>query len=238
MSDLIRLENVSYHYNSKKILHDINLSVSIGDVIFITGRSGNGKSTLLELVAGLLTPSQGLIFWQEKPLLSYSDQEMTILRRRMGYVFQSHALISNLTIFENVALPLRYHLNLSDSQLSSKVLEHLDMFQIRPFSSYLPESLSQGQRQWTALARALIMNPDILILDEPTSDLDTRDFNTFISLLKMWQKSKPLTIVMTSNNSYVIKTMGGSLILLEQGNLLNLEIRDGDNTHELENSMD
>ena len=122
MCSKLELKNVSFKYGNVPVLHEVNLQVMPGEVVVVGGRSGQGKSTLLEICAGLLKPLSGNVLWDDLDISSFSKYNMYHRRKSIGYVFQVHALISNHTVFDNVALPLRCNSDLSDSQIRKRVI--------------------------------------------------------------------------------------------------------------------
>jgi phospholipid/cholesterol/gamma-HCH transport system ATP-binding protein len=154
-------------------LRDVNLRVESGSVTVIIGGSGAGKSTLLRLLIGLDRPTTGSIIFDGQDIAGLNETAMNKLRRGMGMVFQYSALLDSLTVFENVAFPLREHRReLSEKEIRARVLEKLLALDLRGIEQKLPSELSGGMRKRTALARALMLEPKALFYDEPTSGLD------------------------------------------------------------------
>lgn len=199
MPSNIQLRNVSYSFDNSGLLGDVNFTVSGGEVVIVMGRSGSGKSTLLEISAGLKEPLSGEVLWDGRNIRDVSTSELTAERRKIGFVFQHHALISNLTVFDNIALPLRYHSSMPDKTLQVMVNQHLDKFEIGDLHNKLPETLSVGQARLVSIARALIMRPEFLFLDEPVSGLDPVIARKIIAILFKLSKQSDLTILMVSH---------------------------------------
>ena len=128
MPSQIQLDNISYSFDTIELLSNVNLTVPSGQVVILMGRSGSGKSTLLEVGAGLIEPSSGSVLWDGRDIHDFSRSEIDAERRKIGFVFQQHALISNMTVFDNIALPLRYHSTMPDKALRVMVQQHLDKF--------------------------------------------------------------------------------------------------------------
>jgi phospholipid/cholesterol/gamma-HCH transport system ATP-binding protein len=220
MPGKLRLENLSYAIAGQELLKSVSLEVTEGNGIIIVGKSGSGKSTLLELCAGLLTPGAGRVFWDDLDIATIFYEDMVILRRKTGFVFQLHALISNMSIFENIALPLRYHDHIPEKELRDRVFAQLSMCGIQDIAYRLPEQLSIGQTRLAAIARALINNPGLLFMDEPESGLDpqTRDF--IISMILTIKTQHNTTIIMLSHHLETIKQIGLKVVTLEEGRLI------------------
>jgi ABC-type methionine transport system ATPase subunit len=199
------------------------------------GTSGSGKSTLLEICAGLHMPSTGRVVWDGKDIRELSQAALVAERRKMGFVFQQHGLISNLTVFENIALPLRYHTSLQDQALHAMIEQHCKKFGIEDFRDRLPETLSVGQARLVAIARALIMRPECLFLDEPINGLDPVIADTIITILLKLSNQRNLTFFVVSHTISFIEQLQGPVLFLDKGTLVpyeNLEqFRNAENTH-------
>jgi phospholipid/cholesterol/gamma-HCH transport system ATP-binding protein len=195
MSARLRLEKVSYGWGGRPLLTAIDLALAEGELLLITGASGSGKSTLLEICAGLLEPPEGHVRWRGQTVAQLEAAEIEEQRTHMGVMFQRHALISNYTIFENIALPLRYHLRLSDAQVHARVSAQLAAFELEGVARHLPEQVSLGQARLASFGRALIMQPDLLLLDEPTIGLDEAWGGKLLESVATLQRSAKLSAV-------------------------------------------
>ncbi|MFP4012886.1 MAG: ABC transporter ATP-binding protein [Chitinispirillaceae bacterium] len=199
MCSRLELKEVSFRYGNYSVLEDVNLTAEPGEVIIFGGRSGQGKSTLLELCAGLLSPAKGSVLWDGKDIASFSKYDLYDKRREIGYVFQVHALISNHTVFENIALPLRCSSDLSDAEIRKCVEKQMEELGISGIDKAFPEVLSAAQLKTAAIARALIKNPKLLLLDEPLSGVDPFTAQSIIDVLHDKWKKERMTIVMISH---------------------------------------
>lgn len=170
----IRLENVhkSFRDGKDRILRGLNLEVARGELTYILGPSGVGKSVTLKHILGLIKPDQGKIFVGDTDITGLSDQELVKHRMNFGMLFQNSALFDDLTIFENVAFPLREHTLLSDSEIKKKVTDALESLGMPTAHDKYPSEISGGMKKRVALARAIIREPKILLYDEPTTGLD------------------------------------------------------------------
>ena len=145
----------------------------------LLGYNGSGKTLLLKIAAGLLIPSEGQVFFQEKSLYETIRYHKLKMMERTGFLFQNAALISNLTVFENVALVLRYHTRMKESEIHEKVDFFLEKFRLFAKSNSMPSDLSAGEKKLVGFARAVVNDPDILILDEPTAFIDKKPNGCF-----------------------------------------------------------
>ncbi|MBN2382522.1 ATP-binding cassette domain-containing protein [bacterium] len=214
---MIQLEHVAFSRGPKQVLRDINLSVQQGETLIITGRSGSGLTSVLEICAGLVEPDHGRVLWHGKPIRDFSKTELIQARTRMGYLFQNPALVSNLTVFDNVALPLRYHLKLNAAQTSERARHYLSLTGLIEQMDRLPEQLSGGQKRMTELARALVMKPTLLLMDEPGNALHPIELQRFIAIIEQVRQQYALTILATSTIIPIMKHLATRIALLETG---------------------
>ncbi|MBD3391171.1 MAG: ATP-binding cassette domain-containing protein, partial [Chitinivibrionales bacterium] len=190
-----------------------------GEMVAVTGHSGNGLSTLLELCAGLAEPLAGRVLWQGEDLWRTSPARRSMLRRRVGHVFQRHALISNLTAFENIALPLRYHTEMTNWEIAERVEEQLRAAGIPHVRDRRPEQLSTDQARWVAIARALVVEPELLFLDEPSAGVDPVTAHTIVRKIHDIRRAGGATIVMASRRVRVVREMQCRIVVLENRSL-------------------
>lgn len=202
---IIKLEGVAKIYRTKEIettaLENVNLTIEKGEFVSIMGPSGCGKSTLLNIIGLLDTPTEGTVELLGKPTARLGDKAMSAFRNHnIGFVFQSFHLIPTLNVADNVALPLIYRSDVSASERHEKVRQVLERLQISHRRNHLPNQLSGGQCQRVAIARAIVGNPEIILADEPTGNLDSKMGGEVMSLLHELNKQDNRTIVMVTHN--------------------------------------
>ena len=175
MSDkqaIIRLERVDKSFGPQQVLDDVSVDVATGKTTVFVGPSGVGKTVLIKLMVGLLQPDSGRVLFDGVDITGMSQRALYALRRRMGMLFQDAALFDSMSVFENVAFPLRHHRRMSEEQMRDLVAERLADVGLKGAGTKFPDELSGGMRKRVGLARALILDPDVIFFDEPTSGLD------------------------------------------------------------------
>lgn len=198
---IIELQNVSAGFDATVILHDVCLCVRRGEILSLIGGSGSGKTTLLRLMLGLETPVHGAVSVFGRRLDRAGGHELTELRDRCGVVFQAGALFSALSVYDNVALPLRELKALPETVIQRVVLRKLALVEIdRASANKLPAQLSGGMIKRVALARALALDPQLLFLDEPTAGLDPQRAQDFVMLIDSLRREMALTVVMATHD--------------------------------------
>ena len=201
----IEFKQVSFIYKDDiYALKDVSFTVSKGEFVTVVGESGSGKSTLLNLLGGLDTPTSGKIFVDGKEICSMKEEKQTIFRRRnIGFIFQSYNLIPELTVEQNIIFPLLLDYKKPDTIYLDEVLTILGL---KDRKSHLPNQLSGGQQQRVAIGRALITKPSIILADEPTGNLDSKNSSDVISLLKVTAEKYNQTIIMITHNTNIAST--------------------------------
>lgn len=213
----IELKKVCFMSDKFPLLREISFIVRKGEVLVISGRSGHGKSTILELCAGLKNPTSGNVLWDGHDLAEFSRKQLLKERQSIGYMFQVHALISNYSVFENIALPLRARSEFSEKQINRRVRNMMDELNLFSIDSLFPEALSIGQLKTVALARALINDPNVLLLDEPLSGVDPSTAQGMMNVLYEKNRSRPMCVIMVSHNTNVWDGFSPVKRVLESG---------------------
>ena len=189
MEIALEVRNVFFRLDPRVIFQDLNLRLSKGEALFIVGGSGSGKSLLVRVCAGLIFPEQGSVTLDGIDLKGAPKGEIQDLRARIGFVFQDSALISNMAIYDNIALPLRYHKKWTEEQVRARVEEKMELFGVdRSFDWSIPALLSLEMRKRAALARALVLEPEFLLLDQPTDGLETEIAQSLGRIIRDYQR--------------------------------------------------
>jgi ABC-type transporter Mla maintaining outer membrane lipid asymmetry ATPase subunit MlaF len=222
MLDRIDCEKVSFRVDAAPpVLREVTLTVRRGEIVIISGRSGSGKSLLLELCAGLVVPTSGRVLWDGKEIAALSKAELFRARQSMGYMFQVHALISNFTVIDNLALPLRNRDGFDGGAIMKRVRAEMENLMLSPGIDYrFPEALSSYERRAAALARALINDPAMLILDEPLAGLEPAAAEKFCGVIERRWQERAMAVVMVSHDFPVLRHFPARRMVIEEGTLL------------------
>ena len=224
LAPAIQLRSVSRHYvmgeSVIRAVHDVSLSVPSGEFLALLGSSGSGKSTLLNLIAGLDRPSSGAVIAHGQDLSQMSALELARYRRQtVGMVFQSFNLLPRMTLEENVELPLRLA-EVDRSERAARVRDALERVRLEKRIGHRPSELSGGEQQRTAVARALVNRPRILLADEPTGNLDSATGESILTLLREIQKNPGMTIVMVTHERTLAERFADRLAVMGDGKLI------------------
>lgn len=209
----VRLDTLSKHYGKTVAVEDVSLTVHAGEILALLGPSGCGKTTCLRMVAGLVTPTSGDILVGGRSIL-----ETAVHRRNIGLLFQNYALFPHMTVAENVAFGLKMR-GQSRSEYSDRVNKALDMVQLKSYSDRLPAQLSGGQQQRVSLARALVIEPDMLLLDEPLGALDKSLRESMQLEIRQLQQRLGLTTIMVTHDQDEALTMADQIAVMQGGKL-------------------
>lgn len=212
---MILFESVTKKFGSTPALDEISLEIKQGEFVFIVGPSGAGKSTLLRILTRETIPSSGKVYVDKIDAAKIKDRDIPQLRRKIGVVFQDFKLLDDRTVFENVALAMEVR-NKNDEEIAKSVEHILKLVEIYDKRNLFPRQLSGGEAQRTAIARAVVGKPDILLADEPTGDLDPKTAWGVIQLLNEIN-SWGTTIVMATHNQEIVNTLKRRVIALKKG---------------------
>jgi phospholipid/cholesterol/gamma-HCH transport system ATP-binding protein len=197
--DIIEVSGFQKSFGKKLVHKDVSFTVKQGECLGLIGGSGAGKSVILRSLIGLEKPDSGKIIVEGEDITNYTEEELIPVRKRVAYVFQGGALFDSMTVFENLAYPLREHTKLSDPEIAKKIKDLLEEFGLGGNEQVFPSQLSGGMQKRVGLARAIIMGPDVVLYDEPTAGLDP--FNTKkIQDMILRLKSKGVTSILVTHD--------------------------------------
>ena len=219
---ILKVENLSKIYgkgDAKAIaLNDISFEVEEGEFLAVIGPSGSGKSTLLHTIAGLEKPTSGKVYFYDKNMYEMNKKDLTILRRqKIGIIYQFYNLIPTLNVEENILLPIELDRKKVDKDKLDNIIKFLNLENRK---KHLPNELSGGQQQKVAIGRALMIDPTIILADEPTGNLDSKSSNEIIQSLKRANKEYNQTIIMITHNMEIAKE-ADRIISIEDGRIVN-----------------
>ena len=215
----IRLDHVTKAFDGHTVLDDVTLDVEEGKAFCLLGRSGTGKSVTLKHIIGLLRPDNGHVFVHGKDVTALTGRELSDVRRSMGFLFQNAALFDSITVGENVAFPLRRHTEWPDSKIREVARAKLADVGLEDDYGKMPADLSGGMRKRAGLARAMALDPDILLVDEPSAGLDPITAREIDQLL-VDLKKKGATIVVVTHNIPSARHIGDELAMLHDGHVI------------------
>lgn len=214
---MIRLTDVRKRFGSQEILKGINLSIYEGKTTVIVGESGKGKSLILKHILGLVRPDKGKVLVEGKDINKIGRKDLKAIRAKFGVLFQNAALFDSMTVFDNVALPLRERTKASEEEIRRIVNEKLDMMDIEGSNDKYPAQLSGGMRKRVGLARALVLNPKIVFFDEPTTGLDVAKSNEIYRVFFKTQSKLGYTALIVSHDVPKIFKLADYVALLHDG---------------------
>jgi phospholipid/cholesterol/gamma-HCH transport system ATP-binding protein len=217
---VISLRDLHVKYGETEILHGINLDIQQGETLVILGGSGSGKSTLLRTLVGLEKPSSGEIWIKGKDIAAISDAEMDEIRKKMGMSFQGGALFGSMTVGDNVALPLREHTKLEDSTIEIMLRLKLEQVGLQGFEYYMPSQLSGGMKKRAAVARAMAMDPEILLFDEPSAGLDPIIAAGIDQLILELKRAFGMTIIVVTHELASAFLIADRMVLIDKGRVI------------------
>lgn len=217
---MIQVRDVHYSAGRRAIFSGLDVQARRGRITAIMGPSGTGKTTLLRLVTGQIAPDRGTVGVWGRDVATLATRDLYALRRRMGMLFQNGALLTDLDVFENVAFPLREHTDLPEPLLRELVLTKLHAVGLRGAAHMLPAELSGGMARRVALARAVVMDPELLIYDEPFVGLDPISMGVIVRLIRQMNRALGITSIVVSHDVQELAAIADDTYLLSQGRVV------------------
>ena len=216
----VRLDHVSKSFGDKQVIHDLSLSVTRGHALCLLGRSGMGKSVALKLIIALLRPNTGQIWIGGDDITQLEGEQLSHVRRRMGFLFQSAALFDSFSLYDNLALPLRRLTTKSKQEIEETVDRVLGQVGLASDKDKMPVELSGGMKKRAGLARALVLEPEILLVDEPSSGLDRITASEIDDLLLEQKTRQQTSMVIVTHDAHSARRVGDRFAVLDDGRLL------------------
>lgn len=223
---MISFRNVRKSFGFKRVLQDVSFDVEEGEVFFIIGASGVGKSVLIKHLIGLLTPDSGEIWLDGNEVSRFSESQMYAVRKKCAMVFQHSTLFDSITCLENVALPLRKHFKLSQAEVLRQASARLDQVHMLPYADRYPGELGDGMKKRVAIARALTLEPRFVLFDEPTTSLDPVSARRVDKLIRELSDRLGVTSIVVSHDLKSIFSIADRIVMLYQGKVHGLGTTD------------
>ena len=217
---VVDVQGARYGVGSRRIFDGVDITVARGSITAVMGPSGTGKTTLLRLITGQVAPDAGTVRVFGQDIAGFSRTQLFALRRRMGMLFQNGALLTDIDVFENVAFPVREHCRLPEPVLRRLVLMKLQAVGLRGAASLMPQQLSGGMARRVALARAIVMDPEILIYDEPFVGLDPISMGVVCRLIRQLNDALGITSIVVSHDVQEVSTIADRSYLIAGGKVV------------------
>lgn len=220
MTTTVALKNISISFGSQRVLNKINLEIQKGESFIVVGGSGQGKTVLLKIMAGLIVPPQGEVEIEGQSFLKIKGEERQKLIKKMAMLFQKNALFDSLTCFENVAFPLRESVVMSEAEIKEKVNYFLEAVGLSHAKALYPDEISGGMQKRLGIARALALDPEIVFYDDPTAGLDPITSRKIIDLIRELKIKNNATIVVITNDMNRAYQIEGRIGMVVDGSLI------------------
>lgn len=217
---MIEFKHLVKRFGSRTILKGLSLSIAEGEIVFILGTSGTGKSVLLKTLVGLLQADEGEVWIDGDEVSDYSEEQYLGVRKKCGMVFQHPALFDSLTIFENIAFGLRRHFNLSEDEIKARVQEALALVHLQGIENKMPAEISYGMQKRVSLARTVALKPKILLFDEPTTGLDPVTTTAVNLLIQELSRELKTTSVVVSHDMNCALNIADKIVVLDKGEIV------------------
>jgi phospholipid/cholesterol/gamma-HCH transport system ATP-binding protein len=219
-ASIVEIRSLHYAISGRPIFDGLDMDIARGRVTAVMGPSGTGKTTLLRLITGQVRADSGTIEVAGEDMRTVKRDDLYVLRRRMGMLFQNGALLTDLSVFENVAFPLREHTDLPERLIRQLVLTKLQAVGLRGAAELMPAELSGGMSRRVALARAIVMDPEILIYDEPFAGLDPISMGVVLRLIRRLNNTLGLTSIVVSHDVKEVSSVADNVFLLSGGKVV------------------
>ncbi len=215
----VSFDHVSKSFGTKQVLRDVSFQVVAGEALCILGRSGTGKSVSLKLIIALLRPDAGEIWIEQDDITRLQTEELSRVRRKIGFLFQDAALFDSLTLYENLALPMLRLTHKTQEEIDSMIDKVLSQVELAADKKKMPSELSGGMRKRAGLARALVLEPKILLADEPSSGLDRITASEIDELLLQQKRERHTTLIVVTHDVHGARRVGDRFAVLDEGQL-------------------
>jgi len=217
---LIELRHLRKRFEALIVLNDVSLTIERGQSVVIIGASGSGKSVMLKHMVGLLKPDSGQVYFDGRRIDNLPERGLVPIRQRFGFLFQMGALFDSLTVEENLAFPLVEHTQKTEEQIHEIVLQKLRMVGLPDIGWKMPAELSGGQKKRVALARAIALDPEVILYDEPTTGLDPIRSDVINELILKLQKELNVTSIVVTHDMASAFKVGNRIVMLHEGKLI------------------
>lgn len=223
MQSIVSIQNLKHYFGKKtlrkQVIFDINLEINSGEIVIMTGQSGSGKTTLLSLIGGLRSVQQGSLRVLGQELNGANENQLVLVRRQIGYIFQAHNLLQFMTARQNVQMSVELHENISIQQARAKSEAILKAVGLGGRVNYYPHNLSGGQKQRVAIARALVSRPKLVLADEPTAALDSKTGREVVDLMQHLAKEQRCAILLVTHDNRILD-IADRILQMEDGHLV------------------
>lgn len=217
---MIKIIGLKKRFGAKRVLDGVNLEIERGKITVIIGRSGEGKSVLIKHIIGLLRPDEGQIFLEGQEITAMKEKEFNEVRKRFGMLFQGAALFDSMTVGQNVGFPLKEHTDMSDEDMMKVVGEKLRRVGLVGVENLMPAELSGGMKKRVGLARAIVMDPEIVLFDEPTTGLDPIMSDSIADLVLDTQRSLKTTYILITHDIPFTYKIADKIAMLHEGRIV------------------
>ncbi len=217
MNKLLKLQDLSVGYNREIILKDLNFFIEKKKITVILGKSGSGKSTILKTIIGLIPAITGEIVFFDKIIDYYSEKELSKFYNKIGVLFQNGALLNSMNLFDNIALPMRMRFEYEEQEIKDRVSTKLEQVGLLKFAEKYPAELSGGMKKRGALARAMILEPELILCDEPSAGLDPVTASELDILMKKMRDELGATLIVVTHELRSINAIADNALVLNEG---------------------